>query len=119
MCAWCATEDRSYDGAPDDFAVESWAEYFETSNQARHLEIATPHYRMYFFVNSKPGCYSVIGQRDMMLALFGWNAKISDKPVPINLKYKVELTRDSFLRVHAAVDYAEACQSQMEGHFPP
>jgi len=115
LCAWHATEGADYTGAPADFNKESWNTYLNSlATHIRSLNMKTEHYHMYFYVDSEYECYYVIGPRDTMIALFGWHAKNSDAAVDIDLKYKVGLTRESFLRVHAAVDYAERCHDR---HF--
>ena len=121
LCAWYATENITPQSAPvsGSFDNLSWNNYFDNYNQVRKLGIPTPHYKMHFYVNDENKCYSVTGPRDTMLALFGWNAKISDEALDIDLKYKVDLDYDSFLKVHIAVDYAESCQHFQHGYFPP
>lgn len=96
----------------DESTDDEWSEYFGGALKVQQERMLSPRYSMLF--QRKDGNYSVVGPRDTMLALFGWNATISDdKSVPINLKYKVELDRMSFLRVHHAVDVAE------KDHEPP
>ena len=120
LCAWCATKAIEYPNAPpeDDMTHAAWVEYYSQKNSERSrttnvfkLGIPSVHYKMIFNVDEKLKCFYVIGPRDTMLALFGWHAKISDEVVGIDLKFKVELDRNSFLRVHTAVDYAERCHA--------
>ena len=120
LCAWYATEDIYYTKAPakDDYTKTSWNEYFASIDvtHVRALETATEWYNMHFYADEKTQCYYVIGPRDTMTALFGWHAKISDAQLNIDLKSKVALSYEDFIRVHIAVDYAERCHGL---HFHP
>lgn len=116
LCAWCATEGTDYAKAPtkDDYTEKSWNDYFTSieATHARKLEVPTKWYSMHFYVDDETKCYYVIGPRDTMTALFGWHAKISDAQLNIDLKSKVALSYEDFLRVHTAVDYAERCHER-------
>ena len=120
LCAWCATEETDYSKAPakDDYTQKYWNDYFTIieATHARKLETPTLWYNMHFYVDEETKCYYVIGPRDTMTALFGWHAKISDAQLDIDLKSKVALSYEDFLRVHTAVDYAERCHAR---HFHP
>lgn len=116
LCTWCLTEGGDYSGAPgeDNYTKKDWNTYFEEEEQITKvikLGVASPIYKMTFEVDEVQKCYYVIGPRDTMTALFGWHAKISDALVNIDLTCKVDLSRNSFLHVHKAVDYAEMCRA--------
>ena len=82
---------------------EEWEAYLSTMTPRR--------YKLSFQIEHKNGqrCYNILGPRDTMMALFGWNATISDKNLtpPICLRSKLSLGCDEFIRMFEVTKKAE------------
>lgn len=127
LCRWYADETNPTTTAPDELpkdepTAQKWVDYFEDSSKAfRSIVIGTVvrttppsvKFKLTFEVGNKE--YKVIGPRDLMIALFGWNASIYNDTLSVsakktyvtNLAYEMIMARDEFLKVFHLVNLAE------------
>lgn len=116
LCVWYSNPHPAYANPPNEDDDETtWDDYFQSSKSVCIIEldnkegIPSKRYKLLFRREKNAGnaSYYVIGPRDTMLALFGWHSKISDEGLDIDMKFKIELDRVSFLRFHVVIDEAE------------
>jgi hypothetical protein len=86
-----------------DLNDDEWNAYLATMISKR--------YKLSFHVENYNGqkCYHILGPRDTMMALFGWNAIVSDKNLnpPICLRSKISVECDDFIKMFEVTKKAE------------
>ena len=137
LCKWYSSNATNHDDAPPNLPRDSelskkWALYFgkkqhkikgmviHTYDDSQYVRTSppSPKFKLSFEVSGTDG-YKVIGQRDLMIALFGWHATMYNDILTgtkktehgldhvTNLPYEMSMERTDFLHFYHAVDTYE------------